>query len=175
MAKRSKEQVAKDELRTVMELQSQARVGIDQLAGKLGFSGPKLRRIIKNLEDDQTIWGYHAVTDYTSIGLEEYLILIRKTSESLEQAMEKIVSREFEQRASKMGVMIGSSYYLHGLYDWVICFTAKDLKQAKRFEAELLKTYKGIIGETQLLEVLFPVKRSGIQNPSVEELSLIHI
>lgn len=170
MAKRSKTQVEKDELRVVMDLQAHAKESIDDLAKKCGFSGPKLRRIIKNLEDSDTIWGYHAVTDFEKLGMREYLLLIKKTNTPLDAAAEKIISRDIEKSAKKIDVLIGSSYYLHGLYDWVICFTARDLKHAKKFESELVKTYKEFVLEVQLLENIFPVKRSGISNPSLKKL-----
>lgn len=170
MAKRSKTQVEKDELKVVMELQAHAKESIDDLAKKCGFSGPKLRRIIKNLEDSDTIWGYHAVTDFEKLGMREYILLIKKTNRPLDEAAEKIISRDIEKSAKKIDVLIGSSYYLHGMYDWAICFTAKDLRHAKKFESELVKTYKAFIFEAQLLENIFPVKRSGINNPSLKRL-----
>jgi len=170
MAKRSKTQVEKDELRVVMELQAHAKESIDDLAKKCGFSGPKLRRIIKNLEDSDTIWGYHAVTDFEKLGMREYLLLIKKTNTSLNAAAEKIISRDVEKSAKKIDVLVGSSYYLHGMYDWVICFTALDLKHAKKFESEIVKMYKDYVLEAQLLENIFPVKRSGISNPSLKKI-----
>ena len=170
MAKKSKTQVEKDEQKVIMELQSHAKESIDDLAKRCGFSGPKLRRIIKHLEDSEIIWGYHAVTDFEKLGLREYVLLVKKTNKPLDEVAERIISRQIEEKAEEMGVMIGSSYYLHGIYDWGICFTAKDLIHAKKFESELVKTYKSFIFETSLLENIFPVKRSGISNPSLRKL-----
>jgi len=170
MAKRSKTQVENDALKVVKELQSHAKDSIDELAKRCSFSGPKLRRIIKGLEDSHTIWGYHAVTDFEKLGLREYILLIKKTNKSLDEAAEKIISRQIESKATEIDVMIGSSFYLHGIYDWAICFTAKDLRHAKKFDSEIVKTYKSYILETQLLENIFPVKRSGIQNPALKKL-----
>ena len=170
MAKRSKESVEKDELKVIKELQAHSKENIDNLAKKCGFSGPKLRRIIKNLEESQTIWGYNAVTDFEKLGMKEYLLLIKKTNKPLDETAEKIISNEFEKKAKDLGVFVSSSYYLHGIYDWVICFVASDLKQAKKFESHLDKEFAGTILETHLLENIFPVKRSGIQNPSLKKL-----
>jgi DNA-binding Lrp family transcriptional regulator len=170
MAKRSKTQVEKDEKKVIMELQSHAKESIDTLAKRCSFSGPKIRRIIKNLEENKTIWGYHAVTDYEKLDLREYILLIKKTNKPLDETAEKIITREIEVNAEKLDIMIGSSFYLHGLYDWVICFTAMDLRQAKKFEGEFIKTFKDIISETQLLENIFPVKRSGIINPDIKKI-----
>jgi DNA-binding Lrp family transcriptional regulator len=170
MAKRSKESVEKDELKVIKELQAHSKENIDNLAKKCGFSGPKLRRIIKNLEESQTIWGYSAVTDFEKLGMKEYLLLIKKTNKPLDETVEKIISHEFEKKAKDLDIFVSSSYYLHGIYDWVICFIATDLKQAKKFESHLDKEFAGTILETRILENIFPVKRSGIQNPSLKKL-----
>ncbi len=170
MAKRSKIKVENDSLKVVMELQSHAKESIDELAKKCGFSGPKLRRIIKNLEDSHTIWGYHAVTDFERLGYHEYILLIKKTTRSLDEVAEQIISRDIEKKAKELNVIIGSSYYLHGIYDWLFSFTAKDLRQAKKFESEFVRTFKNIIAETELLENIFPVKRNGVVNPSIKKI-----
>ena len=170
MAKRSKEQVEKDEKTVIIKLQSKAKESIDVLADECGFSGPKLRRIINNLEEKGVIWGYHAVTDYDKIDLREYILLIKKTNKPLDELADKIINRDIEKLAEKMEVIIGSSYYLHGLYDWILCFAAEDLRSAKKFDSEFLKYFKPYVQETQLLENIFPVKRSGIENPDINDL-----
>jgi len=170
MAKRSKEQVEMDEKKVIIKLQSKAKESIDVLAEECGFSGPKLRRIINNLEEKGVIWGYHAVTDFSKINLKEYILLVKKTNKPLDDLAEKIIKREIETLAGKMDVIIGSSYYLHGLYDWILCFAASDLRQAKKFDSEFLKFFKPFVQETQLLENIFPVKRSGVENPDIEDL-----
>ena len=170
MAKRSREQVEIDEKRVIEELQVHAKDSIDDLAKRCNFSGPKVRRIIKNLEDTQTIWGYHAVTDYEKIGLREFILLVKKTTKPMDDVAEKIISRNIEEKAKELGIMIGSSFYLNGAYDWIICFTGKDLRHAKKFEGELIKMYKNNVQETQILENIFTVKRSSILNPSLDKL-----
>ena len=170
MAKRSKEQVEKDEKKVIIKLQSQAKESIDVLADECGFSGPKLRRIISNLEEKGIIWGYHAVTDFEKIDLNEYILLVKKTNKPLDELAEKIINRDVEKLSEKMGIIIGSSYYLHGIFDWIVCFAAEDLRHAKKFDSEFLKYFKPWVQETQLLENIFPVKRSGISNPNIERL-----
>ena len=170
MAKRSRSEVKKDEEKVLILLQSHAKDSLDAIAKKCGFSVPKVRRIIKTLEESNTIWGYHAVTDYEKYGMQEYILLIKKANTPVEGLVDTIVSRKIEKHAEEMGILIESSYYLHGTFDWLICFVAKDLKDAKKFESELLKTYKSYIQETTLIEDIFPVKRDCIQNPDLDKL-----
>jgi DNA-binding Lrp family transcriptional regulator len=170
MAKRSKKQVRTDENKVIKILQAYAKESIDDLAKKCSFSGPKVRRIMKKLEENETVWGYHAVTDFEKIGLNEFILLIKKANTPLEKLAKKIIERDIDKKADELDIMIGSSFYMHGIYDWLICFTANDLPHAKRFESEFVKMYKPYISETQLLENIFPVKRSGINNPHIGEL-----
>ena len=170
MAKRSRSEVRKDEEKILLLLQSYAKDSLESIAKKCGFSVPKVRRIIKTLEENNTIWGYHAVTNYENYGSKEYILLIKRTNKPVEELVDIIISRKIEQQAEELGILIESSYYLHGLYDWLICFVARDLKHAKKFESELVKIYKSYIQETNLLENIFPVKRNGIQNPEIEKL-----
>ena len=83
---------------------------IDVLADECGFSGPKLRRIISNLEEKGIIWGYHAVTDFDKIELNEYILLVKKTNKPLDELADKIINRDIEKLSDKMGIIIGSSY-----------------------------------------------------------------
>lgn len=88
----------------------------------------------------------------------------------MDDVAEKIISRNIEAKAKELGIMIGSSFYLNGAYDWIICFTGVDLRHAKKFEGELIKMYKNNVQETQILENIFTVKRSSILNPSLDKL-----
>jgi len=170
MAKRSRDQVEKDERKVVDLLQTRAKDSIDSLADTCGFSGPKVRRIIKNLEDNKTIWGYHSVTDYEKLDMHEFILLIKKTNKPLDELAQKIIARDIEKQADKLDIFIGSSFYLHGSYDWIICFVAKDLRTAKKFDGELIKMFKEHIQETNLVENIFPVKRCGVNNPNLKKL-----
>lgn len=55
--------------------------------------------------------------------------------------VDEIAVDKLEKIYSKMGITIESSYYVHGEYDWILLFTAKDLKQAKKFAGLLLEGY----------------------------------
>ena len=160
MAKSSIKQIQFDEKKVISALQKNAREGIDEISKTCGFSRQKVWRLMNRLEKNQTIWGYHAVTDLEKLDINEYIILIKKTTKPVEKLVDKIISRELEKKAEKMGITMYNSFYLHGYYDWIICFTAKDLKQAKRFTELINVVYPEYIKSTILLENIFPVKRN---------------
>ncbi len=56
MAKSSKKQIYEDELKVIVELQKNSNENIGAIAKKCGFSRQKAWRIIKELEENKTIW-----------------------------------------------------------------------------------------------------------------------
>ena len=77
MPRTSREQIADDEKKTVHELQKNSKENIDKIAKKCGFSRQKVWRIIKRLEKNKTIWGYHAVVDIEKLDLRHYLLFLQ--------------------------------------------------------------------------------------------------
>ena len=63
MAKNSIRQIEEDEKQILLELSKNANKSINEIAKTCGFSRQKVWRIIKNLEKNNTIWGYVAVID----------------------------------------------------------------------------------------------------------------
>ena len=170
MAKVSAKQIDIDERKVIAALQKNAKESIDAIAKNCGFSRQKVWRIIKRLEKNKTIWGYHAVVDSEKIRMKCYLLLIKKTTEPVQELADIIISRDVEKYAQEFGIVLEDSQYLHGLYDWEMCFYAEDIKKAKRFCELLNKVYQRYIKELFLLERIFSVKQCGLQNPHIIKL-----
>jgi len=171
MPKRSKKQIESDETIILKELEKNANKSINEIAKKCGFSRQKVWRIIKRLEKNNTIWGYVTIVDDEKQDLHSYILLIKKTSQPLsEELLENITKRKIENNAKKLGIIIESSFYVNGAYDYVICFNAKDIKQAKKLCESVNILYKGHINEIQLLETMFLIKKCGITNPEIDKL-----
>jgi len=171
MAKSSKKQIYEDELKVIAELQKNAKENIDVISKNCGFSRQKTWRIIKKLEEDKTIWGYAAVVNEEKQGLKRYMILIKRTTLPIDEKLaDKIITRQLEKSASEIDIKIESSMFTHGTFDWVICFTAKDMIHAKKFSEIVNQTYWGYIGESHMIETMFPIRIQGILNPEIEKL-----
>ena len=171
MPKQSKKQSKEDEQKILQELLRDSSQNANTIAEKLGFSRQKVWRAIKDLEENHTIWGYTTVIDEERQGLKYYILLIRRTTHPIDnQLTEKIISREIEEQMETMGCRMVSSIYTNGAYDWVIIFTSKDVKQAKKI-SELFKIrYTEYLKEVILLEELFLCKIQNILNPDIEHL-----
>jgi len=170
MPKSSRKQIDEDEKKVIRQLQINSKESIDEIAKKCGFSRQKVWRVIKRLEKNKTIWGYHAVVDCEKIDSKLYLMLIKKTHEPVSKIVDIIISRKLEEKAKEIGVAVGCSDYLHGCFDWSICFTAPSIKEAKKFCEIVNKLYPNHISEIHLMEKIFPVTSCNINNPDLNKL-----
>ena len=101
MPKSSREQIDADEKKVLHELQKNSKESIDNIAKKCGFSRQKVWRVIKRLENNKTIWGYHAVVDDNKIGLQRYFILIKRTAKAFsKEHIDSIIKRVIQTATS---------------------------------------------------------------------------
>jgi len=170
MAKNSYDKIKKDEKTVINEFQHNARENIENIGKKCGFSRQKVLRIIKKLEKEKKIWGYSAIIDNEEFDLKRYLILIRRSTEPIDDAISKIIELTLHEKGKKIDVVIEGSSYLYGRYDWMLIVTAKDITNVKKFCNILEKEYRNVISEVHILEELFSVTRNGISNPNIEKL-----
>jgi DNA-binding Lrp family transcriptional regulator len=170
MAKNSKKQIEEDEFKVIAELQKNSNENIGTIAKKCGFSRQKAWRIIKKLKEEKTIWGYHAIINNKKINTHGYVLLVKGKHLPINNSFEKdIVERKIDKIAAEMGISVENSYWLHGNYDGMISFSAKDLIQAKKFQEAYLKTFNGNIAELNLLEKMVIVKEGGFVNPNIKK------
>ena len=171
MPKSSKKKIEEDQQKILHELKKNSNVSINEIAEKLGWSRAKAWRIIKNLEKNHTIWGYTTITDDEKQGLKKFILLIKRTEQPIDnQLAEKMISRSADVQAKAIGCNIISSIYTHGAYDWIIIFTCKNLKDAKKAMERIRMRLPKNIKEILLLETLFPLKIQNIINPNIENL-----
>ncbi len=172
MPKSSKEQIINDENKVINELKKNAKASIDNIGKNCNFSRQKVWRIIKRLEENNTIWGYSSVTNDEKMNLKRYFILFKRTSKPIsKEKIEIITKRTFKDAALKLGVNVESSYFIHGAYDWLVCITANTIKEVKVFLNLFNKFFsEGYISDNLVLEVIFPVEINGISNPNVKEV-----
>ena len=170
MTKSSKKQIEEDEKKVIVELQKNSGDSIENIAKNCGFSRQKVWRVKKRLEKNKTIWGYSAVVDNDKLDVKKYIILIKRTNKPFsEKTVDKIVKREVRKVMENIEVNVLDSSYVHGPYDWVLSITAKHIKQVKKFSEILHTMFKDYISDLQVLEVVFPIEKSGFDNPNREE------
>jgi DNA-binding Lrp family transcriptional regulator len=171
MAKTSKKQIEVDETKVIEQLQNNCMENLDLFAKKCGFSRQKVWRIIKNLERDNIVWGYTAIVDNESLRKKHYILLMKRNTQKInKKIVDVLLSREFEEVVTKLGITIETSSYVHGEYDWIATFLAPDIIYAKKF-SELVKTiYPDTFQKIDLIETLFDIKKQNIFNPDTTKL-----
>jgi DNA-binding Lrp family transcriptional regulator len=169
--KRNKDILSSEEHMVLHELEKNAKNTVNNIAKNCKVSRQKVQRIQKRLENNQVIWGYSAVTDKRSQNLDKFILLIKRSMRKIdEEIAEKIAFFKYEKEYQKHGITVESSYFLHGEYDWVIIFTAHDLRNAKKFSTMLISHYKDIILKVTLMQILYASKANYIYNPKPESL-----
>jgi DNA-binding Lrp family transcriptional regulator len=171
MSKSSKKQMVEDEKKIIVQLQKNPRSSIKEIAKSCGFSRQKVWRIIKQLEEDKTIWGYNVVIDDEKMDMNQYVLLIKSSPKPVKKIVEDISDLSLDNSAREMEIEIQSGGMVNGKYDWIIIFTAKDIKQATKFKDVFLSKYSSIVSEVDLLEYIFPIKKCYVANPEVKKLN----
>lgn len=171
MPKSSQEQIEIDEKKVIDELQKDAKQSIDKIGKNCGFSRQKVWRILKKLEENKIIWGYRPVVDYEKLNLKRYLILIKRTNKPFTiENVDIITSRKLKEATSKYQINIINSYFIHGLHDWFISVTAKDIRDVKKVIEIFTTILIDFIENVEVLEVIFPVEINNCPNPNVNQI-----
>jgi len=172
MPKSSKEKIEDDKQSVLRELQKNSSDSVNVIAKRLGFSRQKVWRIIKDLEDSNIIWGYTPVIDDEKIGRKRFFVLLKRSSKpATEEKVNIVVKRDLRKIATELGVELEGSYYINGVYDWLMCITADNINQVKRFCDSFSTVFKGTyVSDIHILEVMFPIERNGFDNPNLEKL-----
>jgi DNA-binding Lrp family transcriptional regulator len=171
MSKSSRDQIDKDEKKILSELVKNSNEKIETIAKHCGFSRQKTWRFIKQLEAKGLIWGYTAIFNEEKIGLIHFILMVKRTTKQLEEkTADKIISRRLEDLVAELGITIESSSYVHGEYDWVITFTALDIKQAKKFSDSLITLHPGVIEKIAIMQTLMFIRKHYILNPEKMKL-----
>lgn len=174
MAKTSKKQIEVDETKVIEQLQKNCMENLDLFAKNCGFSRQKVWRIIKNLERDKIVWGYTAIINSESLRKKHYMLLMKRNTQKVNQKIiDILLSRDFEDVVTDLGITIETSSYVHGEYDWITTFLAMDIIHAKKFSELVKTTYPDTFQKIDLVETLFDLKRQNIINPDANQLKEI--
>lgn len=168
MAKTSKKQIDTDEKKIMAELERNSNESLDVLAKRLKFSRQKIWRFIKSLNKSRAIWGYTAIIDDERRALKSYVLMLKRSNKPMdEKTLETLASLKLQDG---LEASVESMFYVHGEYDWILMFTAPDIRAAKRFCETFLATYPDLFERTSLMEMLVAVRKHHVANPNVKKL-----
>ncbi|VVB61895.1 Winged helix-turn-helix DNA-binding protein [uncultured archaeon] len=170
MSKSSIESMKRDEIKVLDALEQHAKDSISELGKRCGLSPQKIARIIKNLEKEKRIWGYSALVDAEEKNLRYFVLLLKRSTLHLDDAMKKEVILEKLDDSLPNGIKIDDILITHGMHDAVVTFYAPDILTAKKVVDGLFGRLGKYFGGYQLLETLFPVRKNGFKNPQIKNL-----
>jgi hypothetical protein len=99
------------------------------------------------------------------------MVLIKRTNiPASEEVLKIISSREVKNQLAKSDINILGSYYVHGVYDWVIIVNARNINLIKNAVEVFYHRLRDLFTDVKILEALFPLKISGIENPNTEKI-----
>ncbi len=167
MGKTAKGQLELDEQKILDELMKNSKQNIDRIAKNCGFSRQKVWRLLKKLEERRLIWGYSTVIDHEKQGLQKFILSIKR-SEFRHDSKDKddIIKNLLAPMKKDLGITMITAYRIHGEYDWIMIFAAKDILQAKKFAEAIMQKY----AEKQLIhisQVLYTTRENYIVNPDL--------
>ncbi len=176
MVKNLQERIRKDERKLLLELQKNSKENIDTIAKYCGFSRQKTWRMIKQLEKDHEIWGYSAIVDTEKQGLQKFILLLKRSNLPFEKKdIDDIVNGRIGDMFEKLGIRILTTYYIQGEYDWVVIFTAEDIRQALKVRDLLANKLSYASEKINLSQVLVALREHTVINPDQQLLKdLIH-
>jgi DNA-binding Lrp family transcriptional regulator len=166
MKRSSNEQIKEDEMKILAALQKYPKENIATIAKHCGFSKQKIYKTIKQMEKNHIIWGYAIVTDEQKQGLQKYVLLIKRSVKTIDnKTIDQLISYQKNKEIEGLEITVENSYFVHGEYDWILIFTAKDIRQAKKFSDILLSAYPGMFSNVNLIQILMTLQSQHVLNP----------
>jgi DNA-binding Lrp family transcriptional regulator len=171
MNRHNYEQNSNIEEKILEELQKNCRLSADEIGKKCGCSRYKVIRVMKKLEENNTIVGYTAVINPLKLNLKNFILLVKRSSVPFdEETLQKIPFTTENEFIPDVNIKSIATLYVHGNYDWVFVFTANDMSKAKDFCNKIIKYFNKYINELELLEIVFPFRMNGITLPTKDEM-----
>ena len=84
--------------------------------------------------------------------------------------IDDVIQSVQEDTEAMMNIGMLGSYYINGTYDWIVIFSAKDIRDAKKFCDHIQSRYMDQLERIDLMECIFPLIKYGTLNPDIEKL-----
>lgn len=121
-------------------LQQEARLTTGEIAERLGRSESEIEAMMKDLEENGIVLGYHAVIDNEMLDGTAVSALIEvKLTPERDGGFDKMA-----RRIAKFG-QVTNCYLMSGGYDLAVVVEGPDLRDVARFVSEKLSTLDGVI------------------------------
>ena len=135
---------------------------------ELEISRSTIKKVIKNFEKDNTIWGYSPIVDVTKLGKKVYMILF-KIKPSMYKNFKKVFKHaDINVNNPNNDIYFISSGYTQGHYDFYMKVIAEDIVTVKFYVDNVVSDYSTDIESYEILRELLPIRKCGKVNPELK-------
>ena len=121
-------------------IEKNSRVGVDEIAIRLGEDEIAVANEIKAMEDEGIICGYHTLIDWEKTSIETVSALIEVTvTPQRGQGFDKVAERIYNYPE------VNAVYLISGGYDLLINLEGKTLKEVAKFVSDKLSTMDSVL------------------------------
>lgn len=121
-------------------LEKNSRISVEQLAAMLDVSEEEVVALLKKLEQDRTILGYHTIIDWEKAGKETVTALIEvKVTPQRGLGFDKIAERIYQFPE------VISVFLMSGGFDLTVVVEGKTMKDVALFVAQKLAPMEGVL------------------------------
>ena len=126
--------------RILQIIEKNCKVGIDEIAIRLGENEIDVANEIKAMEEEGVICGYHTLIDWEKTNIEKVSALIEVTvTPQRGQGFDSIAERIYNYPE------VNAVYLISGGYDLLVMLDGKSLKQVASFVSDKLSTLDSVL------------------------------
>ena len=126
--------------RILQIIEKNSKVGIDEIAIRLGENEIDVANEIKAMEEEGVICGYHTLIDWEKPNIEKVSALIEVTvTPQRGQGFDSIAERIYNYPE------VNAVYLISGGYDLLVMLDGKSLKQVASFVSDKLSTLDSVL------------------------------
>ena len=126
--------------RILQIIEKNSKVGIDEIAIRLGENEIDVANEIKAMEEEGVICGYHTLIDWEKTNIEKVSELIEVTvTPQRGQGFDSIAERIYNYPE------VNAVYLISGGYDLLVMLDGKSLKQVASFVSDKLSTLDSVL------------------------------
>ena len=126
--------------RILQIIEKNSKVGIDEIAIRLGENEIDVANEIKAMEEEGVICGYHTLIDWEKTNIEKVSALIEVTvTPQSGQGFDSIAERIYNYPE------VNAVYLISGGYDLLVMLDGKSLKQVASFVSDKLSTLDSVL------------------------------
>ena len=149
-------------------IKNNATLTFNQIAEKTKLTRHTVSRVMNYMHDKKIIWGTYTVIDPEYNDKKTFILLITgKSNTDKNHELVKYFRKEWRETNNNLSILY--SGILHGKYDIIIIFNAKDIFEARRFFSNIFKNQITNIQSHIILENLITVRCCEHINPNLDK------